>query len=91
MESFITSYGIHFPDFQNIINDTGALVAGSSALALYLGQEEIDPGFKPNDVDIWLSSDDECNCNSCRKGNKNPELNINKLIDFLAEFGFKDS
>ena len=31
-----------------------AIVAGSAALALYLKQEEIDPGFEPADLDIWV-------------------------------------
>lgn len=91
MELFIDSYGIPFEDFSKIMNDTNALIAGSSALALYLQQEGIDPGFKPNDIDIWIAYEDQCNCRSCQKGNKNPELIFTQLSSFLEEFGFKDS
>ena len=90
MENFITSYGIPFPAFQDIINMTNSVIAGSSALALYLEQERIDPGYIPNDIDIWISANEGCECNSCRKGNKNPELNITHLVDFLAGFDFKE-
>lgn len=90
MEAFIGSYGIPFEDFSKIMNDTDALLAGSSALALYLQQEGIDPGFKPNDIDIWLEYEEPCTCRSCQKGNKNPELKMTQLVSFLEEFGFKD-
>jgi hypothetical protein len=90
MEAFIGSYGIPFKEFSKIINDTNALIAGSSALALYLQQEGIDPGFKPNDIDIWLAYEEPCTCRSCQKGNKNPELKMTQLVSFLEEFGFKD-
>jgi hypothetical protein len=90
MDSFITSYGIPFEDFSKIINETGALIAGSSALALYLQQEGIDPGYKPNDIDIWIAYEEPCTCQSCQKGNKNPELTFTQLSSFLEEFGFKD-
>jgi hypothetical protein len=54
MESLITSYGINYLPFHLTINSLDGLVAGSSALAAYLTQEGIDPGFKPNDLDIFV-------------------------------------
>ncbi len=54
MDSLITSYGINFQAFQLTINSLNGLVAGSSALAEYLKQEGIDPGYKPNDIDVFV-------------------------------------
>jgi hypothetical protein len=54
MEPLITSYGIDFLPFQLTVNSLDGLVAGSSALAAYLKQEGIDPGFQPNDLDIFV-------------------------------------
>ena len=53
MESLLSSYGLPFAGFQELLQNTNSLVAGSAALALYLQQEGIDPGFVPNDLDIW--------------------------------------
>lgn len=91
MEAFIGSYGIPFKDFNNLINETNALIAGSAALALYLQQEGIEVNYKPNDLDIWVSYERPCICRSCQKGNKNPELAFVQLSSFLSEYGFKDS
>jgi hypothetical protein len=54
MEALISSYGINFANFKNTIITTYSLVAGSSALAEYLKQDGIDPGFQPNDIDIFV-------------------------------------
>ena len=54
MEEFITSYGLPFAPFRDLILSTHALIAGSSALALYLKQEGVDLNFKPNDMDIFV-------------------------------------
>jgi len=56
MESLISSYGIPFYQFQKACIEYNAVVAGSSALYSYLKQENIDPGFEPNDIDIFLPS-----------------------------------
>jgi len=56
MEAFVTSYGLPFEPFRERILSTRALVAGSSALALYLKQEEIDLSFTPNDMDIFVGT-----------------------------------
>ena len=76
MESFITSYGLPFHDFQELLRNTGAVIAGSSALALYFKQEGIDPGFVPNDLDIFIRR--ECPCDQC-----------NPLVKFVRKHGFE--
>jgi hypothetical protein len=43
MESFLESYHLEFTVIQELMIQTGSLVAGSAALALYLKQEGIDP------------------------------------------------
>ena len=53
MESFLAEYHIDFPPFQALLRETPSLVAGSSALALYLKSNGVDPGYKPGDIDIW--------------------------------------
>ena len=54
MESFLTEYHIDFLPFQALLRETPSLVAGSSALALYLKSNGIDPGYEPGDIDIWI-------------------------------------
>jgi hypothetical protein len=54
MESFLASYSLPFEEFRTLVTKQNALVAGSAALALYLQQEGIDPGFEPDDLDIWV-------------------------------------
>ena len=76
MENFITSYGLPFHDFQELLKKTGAVVAGSAALALYLKQEGIDAGFIPNDMDIFVRR--PCPCDQC-----------NPLVQFVRLHGFK--
>ena len=78
MENFITSYGLPFHDFQELLKKTGAVIAGSSALALYLEQEGIDPGFVPNDMDIFVRR--PCPCDQC-----------NPLVQFIKKYGFKNT
>ncbi len=56
MENFIASYELDFTKFQETIISTNAIVAGGAALALYLKQNNIEPGFEPNDLDIWVKS-----------------------------------
>jgi len=76
MENFITSYGLPFHDFQELLKSEGAVIAGSSALALYLEQEGIDAGFIPNDMDIFVRR--PCPCDQC-----------NPLVQFVRKHGFK--
>lgn len=54
MNAFVTSYGLPFAEFRTLLQDARYLVTGSSALANYLAQEGQDPGFTPNDMDIFV-------------------------------------
>lgn len=54
MDAFATQYGLNFTDFHALLRDSRYLVAGSSALANYLLQEGQEPGFVPNDMDLWV-------------------------------------
>lgn len=54
MKDLTTSYGIDFNDFQDLMLNAQAIVAGSAALAGYLKEKGIDPGFEPNDMDIFI-------------------------------------
>lgn len=54
MNAFATQYGLNFAEFRQLLTHSPYLVAGSSALANYLAQEGQDPGFTPNDMDIWI-------------------------------------
>ena len=76
MENFITSYGLPFHDFQELLRNTRAVIAGSSALTLYLKQEGIDAGFVPNDLDLFIRP--ECPCDKC-----------NPLVQFVRKHGFE--
>jgi len=58
MESFLADYDIDFPRFQHLLQKTPSLLAGSSALALYLKENGIDPGYEPGDMDIWVQEYD---------------------------------
>ncbi len=50
----LTSYGIDAAAFTSQIQATRAVVAGSFALAGYLRQVGLEPGFEPADMDIFL-------------------------------------
>jgi len=59
MESFLNSYHLEFTVMQELLIHTGSLVAGSAALALYLEQEGMEPGFEPANLNIFLEADDD--------------------------------
>jgi hypothetical protein len=54
MEPFLSSYGLDDSAFREKMIAGKAVIAGSSALSLYLKQEGVEPGFEPNDMDIFL-------------------------------------
>lgn len=54
MDSMLSTYGIDAAAFTSQIQATRAAVAGSFALAGYLQQRGIEPGFEPADMDIFL-------------------------------------
>ena len=85
MESFIESYGLPFHAFREVIIETQSLVAGSAALALYLQQEGIDPGFVPGDLDIWVRHNIEL---ISRNGEQHQHSNINRMSLFLIQQGY---
>lgn len=55
MDAFVTSYGLDYVRFRELISANDVLMAGSSALSLYLQQLTGDSVFEPNDIDIWFS------------------------------------
>lgn len=59
MESFLDSYHLEFTVIQELLIQTGSLVAGSAALALYLKQEGIESTLEPNNLNIWMEADDD--------------------------------
>ena len=85
MEEFTASYGLPFEDFRTLMTETNGLVAGSAALALYLKQEGIDPGFEPNDMDIWV---EETHDTWYGNGRCKEFANSTKVAYFLIKNGY---
>jgi hypothetical protein len=85
MESFLTSYGLPFEGFRTLVTEHNALVAGSAALALYLKQEGIDPGFEPDDLDIWV---EETHDTWYASGRVNQLANSTLFTLFLVKHGY---
>ena len=85
MESFLASYGLPFEEFRTLLTETNSLVAGSAALALYLKQEDVDPGFEPNDLDIWVEQNHDTWFSS---GRVNQLANDWKFALFLVKHGY---
>lgn len=93
MDNLIEPYGIDFAKFKSIITSTGAIVAGSFALAGYLKQEGIEPGYEPGDIDIFVydkvSGCGSERCDRCR--DLISTKNSKDIIQLLIEHDFKDS
>lgn len=93
MNALISSYGIDFVAFQNILRRVEGIVAGSSALAAYLKQEGIEPGFEPNDIDIFIPGYIEY----VRDDRGRPVAgqyvikSLKAMKDFLAPYGFTEN
>lgn len=85
MESFLQSYQLPFEGFRTLFTKQNALVAGSAALALYLQQEGIDPGFEPNDLDIWVEDTHDTWFTS---GRVNQLANSTLFTLFLVKHGY---
>ena len=85
MESLLTSYALPFEGFRTLVTQQNALVAGSTALALYLKQEGIDPGFEPNDLDIWV---EETHDTWFTSGRVNQLANSTIFTLFLVKHGY---
>jgi hypothetical protein len=52
MDTILSSFHLDIATFGELLNATGAIVAGSAALAAYIPNK-----FIPNDLDIWVHSD----------------------------------
>lgn len=85
MEAFLESYRIPFAPFQELVNATNSLVAGSAALALYLQQHGVDPGFTPGDMDIWAEDTQEL---VAARGAYQQHGNLYLFSNFLIQNGF---
>ena len=93
MDALISSYGINFQAFQLTLSQVRGLVAGSSALAAYLKQEGIEPGYEPNDIDIFVPGrmeyirDERGHIVAGQYVIKS----LKTMKDFLAPYGFTES
>jgi hypothetical protein len=85
MESFLTSYGLPFGEFRTLVTENNSIVAGSAALALYLKQEGVNPGFEPDDLDIWIEYNHDTWYAS---GRVNQLANSTKFTLFLVKHGY---
>jgi hypothetical protein len=85
MEAFIESYRLPFAPFQELVQSTNSLVAGSAALALYLQQHGVDPGFTPGDMDIWAEDTHEL---VAARGAYQQHGNLYLFSNFLIQNGF---
>ena len=85
MEAFVLSYRLPFPDFRELIMSTNSLVAGSSALALYMKQIGQEPGFVPTDMDIWMEDNHSI---FLQNGHYNQRSNVARFYQFLTEHGY---
>jgi len=59
MQFLTAEYDIEYAVFRELLRATEGTVTGSAALAAYLKQEGQDPGFEPNNLDIYLSTYDD--------------------------------
>lgn len=76
MEALITSYGLDFKSFNDLLVKYKAIIAGSSVLSIYL-----DNVFTANDIDIWIP---------CSKS-INAFLPIYKdLVKYFAKYDYDD-
>ena len=81
MDAIVSEYVADFEEFKTLIGNASAIVAGSSALAGYLIQEGIAPGFLPTDIDIFIPS-----------GVYGVDSrDVQNLVDIFAESGFTES
>ncbi len=72
MEAFISSFGFDATEFREHLAAAHGLVAGSSVLAEFLRAAGQEPGFEPDDMDIWLYMPD--NDELLMKAKEHPEV-----------------
>ena len=85
MQAFISSYGIDFPQFQDLMQTTNSLFAGSAALALYLKENDVDTSYVPNDMDIFL---EDTHSIFQENGHWNQKSNVARFTKFLLKHGY---
>lgn len=95
MEELITSYAIDYQSLKSLLTTKNSLIAGSTALYLYLKQNHIEPTWEPNDIDIWVEDTDEIvlqNGSYIQKGNMYlfANLLISSGYNLSREFEQKD-
>lgn len=95
MEELITSYGIDYQSLKSLLTTKNSLIAGSTALYLYLKQNHIEPTWEPNDIDIWVEDTDEIilqNGSYVQRGNMYlfANLLISSGYNLTREFEQKD-
>lgn len=54
MNALLDTYHIPFAPFQHLLQTRNALLAGSAPLAVYLQEHDIDPGFTPHNLNLWV-------------------------------------
>lgn len=77
MQAIIESYNIDYEQLRLFLSDYNGFIAGSSALAAYLTQENIQLHYEPGDIDIWIPSESS-------------EL-IQLFQEFIRFYGFTNS
>jgi hypothetical protein len=85
MEQLLTSYGISFPEFKEAMTRTNSIIAGSSALYAYLTEKGINPGYEPNDIDIWVEDRVYTILN---QGGYNYRSNVSLILQTVLNCGF---
>lgn len=90
MNDLISSYGINFSEFQRVLRSLNGTVAGSAALAAYLKQEGIDPGFEPNDLDIFIPGYWQSYWNEEQQFTRRIK-SYNTMSGFLASYGYEEN
>lgn len=84
MEAFVSSYQLPYGGFRECLIESRALVAGSAALAMYLQQNGVDPGFEPGDMDIWA----EHTTGLLGSSGQSRPSNMDRLSLFLIQQGY---
>jgi antitoxin component YwqK of YwqJK toxin-antitoxin module len=76
MEALITSYGLDFKSFNDLLVKRNAIIAGSSVLSVYL-----DNAFEANDIDVWIP---------CSKSLKEFLPIYKDLFKYFSKIGYDD-
>ena len=54
MDQYLADYGLKSADLRAHLSRHNCTLAGSFALSCYMKIRGVDPGFEPNDIDIWV-------------------------------------